>query len=141
MGTWFMTENGEHHRIDEGLWLHYPTTCNVHAANETSSASPPFVVERRSTAMNGGEIRLEPTRHGWVAILYETKGLITFFVQLSPTVAAWQRREWPAQFESNWNVEVVREGIANFIWVAECERQRTILPRLTWRDVAGDAME
>jgi hypothetical protein len=125
MSRWFMRHDGHHHRIDEGLYLHYPDTCNVHGITEVSSADSPWAY--RSTVMN--QTRLAPSRLGWVAICYETKGLMTFFVQLSPTCAAWQRIEWPTGFVENWDEDKVREAIDNFIWVAECEEARQILPK------------
>jgi hypothetical protein len=76
-----------------------------------------------------GETRLCPSRFGWVAIWYETKGVITFFVQINPQRAAWQRIEWPANFEKSWDINKVRDAIINFLWVAECENTRQILPR------------
>ena len=125
MSRWLMLHNGEHHRVDEGLYLHYPDTCNVHDVTEVSTARSPWA--SRSTAMN--ETRLAPSRLGWVAICYETKGLMTFFVQLNPTRAAWQRIKWPAGFDRNWDEDRVREAINHFIWVAACEEAQQILPK------------
>lgn len=80
----------------------------------------------RSTAMN--ETRLTPSRLGWVAINYETKGFITFFVQKNPTRAALQRIEWTIDFYENWDEKKKSEAIINNLWVAECEDARMILP-------------
>lgn len=127
MSRWFMLHNGnKHHKLDEGLYLHYSDTCDVHDVTGISSADP--IWAKRATAM--GETRLCPSRFGWVAILYETKGVITFFVQLNPQRAAWQRIKWPAGFENNWDDDKVREAINDFLWVAECENARQKLPRL-----------
>lgn len=124
MSRWFMLENGEHHKKDERLYLHYPNTCNVHKAPQSSAGSP---FSRRSTAMK--EIRLVPSRVGWVAICYERKGIITFFAQISPTRAAWQRIKWVPNFDQNWDDRKVREAIDNFLWVAECEEAQRVLPK------------
>ena len=124
MSRWFMLHDGQHHRIDEGLYLHYPDTCDVQDVTEVSSADSPWAY--RSTATN--QTRLAPSRLGWVAICYETKGLITFYVQLTSTRAAWQRIEWPTGFDENWDKDKVGEAINNFIWVAECEESQQILP-------------
>jgi hypothetical protein len=125
MSRWFMLHNGMHHRVDEGLYLHYRGTCDVHDVTEVSTARSPWAP--RSTAMN--ETRLAASRLGWVAICYEKKGVMTFFVQLNPRRAAWQRIEWPTGFEKNWDEGRVREAIDNFIWVAECEEAKQILPK------------
>ena len=125
MSKWFMLHGGKHHRMDEGLYLHYPDTCNVHAATEMKSTHSPWAP--RSTRMD--EIRLAPSRLGWVALCYETKGVMTFFVQLSEARAAWQRIEWPTGFEANWDDRKVKEAIGNFLWVAECEDARQLLPK------------
>lgn len=125
MPEWFMLHNGdEHHKIDEHLWLHYEDTCNIHEVAEMDMSRS--VWEDRSTSIN--ETRLCPSRFGWVAICYETKGVITFFVQMNQDRAAWQRREWPANFDKNWDDKMVREAIDNFLWVAECEIAKEILP-------------
>lgn len=125
MSKWFMLHGGKHHRMDEGLYLHYPDTCNVHAATEVKSTHSLWAP--RSTRMD--EIRLAPSRLGWVALCYETKGVMTFFVQLSEARAAWQRIEWPTGFEANWDHKKVKEAIDNFLWVAECEEARQLLPK------------
>jgi hypothetical protein len=77
MTKWFMLSNGKHHRVDEGLYLHYPETCNVHDAAEICSARSPWAP--RSTRMD--EIRLASSRLGMVALCYETKGMMTFLNQ------------------------------------------------------------
>lgn len=121
MSRWFMLHNGnKHHRLDEGLYLHYSDTCNVHDISEVSSAQSAWAP--RSTALK--ETRLAPSRYGWVAICYETKGRLTFFVQLSERRAAWQRVEWPTGYVTIWDENQVREAIDNFLWVAECEEKR-----------------
>ncbi len=126
MSQGFMRHSdGHHHHVDEGLYLHYPDTCNVHRIEEVSSAVHAWAP--RSTALN--ETRLAPSRYGWVAICYETKGRMTFFVQLSPTSAAWQRLQWPTGFEQQWDEKKVQEAIENFLWVAECEDKQQRLPR------------
>jgi hypothetical protein len=126
MSRWVMLhDDGRHHRMDEGLYLHYPDTCNVHAATVVSSADSPWAP--RLTRMD--EIRLAPSHLGWVAVCYETKGVMTFFVQLNETRAAWQRIEWPTGFDENWDDKRVQEAIANFISVAKREDAREPLPK------------
>ncbi len=125
MGKWLMLHGGRHHRVDEGLYLHYPDTCNLHDAAQINTARSPWAP--RSTRMD--DIRLAPSRLGLVAVCYEAKGMMTFFAQLSPTVAAWQRIEWPTGFAADWDDKMVREAIGNFIWVAECEGARQLLPK------------
>jgi hypothetical protein len=117
MSRWSMLHGGRHHRMDEGLYLHYPDTCNVHDATVVSSAHSPWA--SRSTRMD--EIRLAPSRLGFVAVCYEKKGIMTFFVQLNETRAVWQRIKWPTGFDANWDDKMVQEAITNFIWVAERE--------------------
>jgi len=112
--------NGHHHQMDDGLYLHYPDTCNVHDIDEVSSARSPWA-HRSSPTL---ETRLAPSRYGWVAICYETKGVMTFFVQLNSKRAAWQRRGWPAGYEACWDEKEVAAAIENFLWVAECEEKR-----------------
>lgn len=125
MSRWFMLHGGKHHRMDEGLYLHYPDTCNVLDAAEISTAHSPWAP--RSTSMD--ETRQAASRLGWVTLCYEKKGVMTFFVQLSPTRAAWQRIEWGTDFDANWDDKQVQEAIDNFIWVAECEEARQLLPK------------
>jgi hypothetical protein len=125
MTEWFMRFNGKHHRIDEGLYLHFRDTCNVHEVTMVTSAAFPFVP--RETTLNIQEIRLVPSRVGWVIVLYETKGVMTFFAQISATQAAWQRREWPPAFEKQWDVKLVQREAEHFLWVAECESKREYL--------------
>ena len=125
MTRWFMMHGGDHHIIDEGLYLHFPDTCDVHDVCEVTSANP--VWAPHSTMLEG--TRLAPSRLGWVAICYETKGIMTFFVQLNTTRAAWQRIKWPAGFDKDWDEEKIKKAIENFLWVAECEEARKILPR------------
>jgi len=126
MDRWFMTENGKHHRVDsdEGLILHYPNTCNLHDLTEVSSKTGPFAP--RKTAI---DMRLAPSRVGWVAICYETKGVITFFAQIDSEHAAWQRIEWTPNFDQDWDDGVVQRAIENFLWVAECEVAQSVLPK------------
>jgi hypothetical protein len=111
--------------MDEGIYLHYPDTCNVHDARIVSSAQSPWAP--RKTKM--GEPRPVPSSRGWVEVCYETKGLITFFVQLEPDRAAWQRIEWPTGFDTHWDEDKVKKAIDNFIWVADCENAKQILPK------------
>jgi hypothetical protein len=42
MSRWFMLHNGMHHRVDEGLYLHYRGTCDVHDVTEVSTARSPW---------------------------------------------------------------------------------------------------
>jgi hypothetical protein len=125
MNRWFMLENGKHHKVDEALYLHYANTCNVHDVEEVSSAH--FLFGERATAMP--EVRLAPSHVGWVAIYYERKGIITFFAQISEKRAAWQRIEWLPDFDHNWDDNRVREAIEHFLWVAQCEDARRLLPQ------------
>lgn len=125
MSTRFMRHNGKHHRIDEGLYLHYPNTCDVHNTTKVNTAHSPWAP--RSTAIS--ETRLAASSLGFIAVNYERKGRITFFVQLTPTRVAWQRIEWPSGFDSNWDEDKVQEAIDNFVWVAKCEETRKILPK------------
>jgi hypothetical protein len=123
----YMRDHGKHHRVDvdEGRYLHYPDTCNVYDVDEIRSDQPPWLP--RSTAL--AETRLAHSRLGLVAICYETKGVMTFFVQLNEKRAAWQRIEWPTGFDHNWDEKKFREAIDHFLWVAECEDKRQSLPR------------
>lgn len=125
MSGWFMLENGKHHTIDERLYLHYTNTCDVHDASVMSGGGLPFA--SRSTALE--KIRIAPSRVGWIAICYETKGVITFYAQINMDRAAWQRIKWPSNFDQNWDDSKVQEAIDNFLWVAECEEAKKILPK------------
>jgi hypothetical protein len=49
MTEFFMLHNGRHHQVDDGLWLHYPDTCNVQDVGEVSTAHA--VWAHRSTAL------------------------------------------------------------------------------------------
>ena len=40
-----------------------------------------------------------------------------------------KRIEWPTGFDTNWDDDMVQEAIDNFIWVAECEEAKLILPK------------
>src|SRR5437762_2409699 len=91
--------DGSHHKVDENLYLHYPGTCNVHDISEINSGRS--IWAKRETTIN--ETRLAPSQLGLVAICYETKGVMTFHVQLNPTRAAWQRIEWETNFVENWD--------------------------------------
>lgn len=126
MSKFFMYHaNGEHHKVDAGLYLHYPDTCDVHDISEVNSSKPTWAY--RETAIS--ETRLAASRLGLVAICYETKGLITFFVQLNPIRAAWQRIEWETNFVEHWDEKKVQDAIDNFLWVAECENAGKILSK------------
>jgi hypothetical protein len=114
-------------RIDEQLYVHYPSTCtiiNTRHRSAITSKHEPFA--KRKTAI---ETRLASSPKGLVAICYETKGLITFFAQITPTYTAWQRIEWPVDFHKNWDETKVKKAIENFLWVAECEVKRQYLPK------------
>ena len=124
MSKWFMLHKGEHHKVDEDLYLHYEDTCNIHEVFDDRTR---IVWADRSTAEN--KTRLYPSRFGWVATLYETKGVITFSVQIDQQYAAWQRREWPANFDQNWDDKIVQKAIENFLWVAKCETTKKRLPK------------
>lgn len=121
-------DTGKHRkRVDEGLYVHYPTTCSINEVRNRSAITTkngPFA--SRTTAI---ETRLAPSPKGWVAICYETKGLITFFVQMTPTRAAWQRIEWPPDFHKNWDEVAIKKAIKKFLLVAECEIKRQPLPK------------
>jgi hypothetical protein len=119
-------EDGSHHRLDEGLYLHYPGTCNVHDISQVNSGRHTWAP--RETAIP--ETRLATSRLGFVAICYEIKGRMTFFVQLSHTRAAWQRLEWETNFVENWDEKQVHAAIDNFLWVAECENAGKVLPKV-----------
>jgi hypothetical protein len=124
MSNWFMLHNnGEHHKVVEGLYLHYPDTCEVADVVKAGTTFDP----RPSGPTS--EIRLSPSRLGWVAICYEEKGFITFSVQLNHKRQAWQRIAWSANFQEKWDNKKVREAIDNFLWVAECEEAKQILPK------------
>ncbi len=107
-----------------GIIIHYSDTCTLCNPNNLSTNKNPF--DPRKTAK---ETRLYPSRKGWVAICYETKGLITFFVQLNAHRAAWQRIKWDANSEDSLNKQKLRNAIDHFLWVAECEEARKILPK------------
>ena len=143
-------QTAKHHRVDEGLWRHYKDTCSVHDADkdprerdffrgldppETSSGpamdypSARKIFARRETVI---AFRLAPSRKGWVAICYETKGLITFVASLSRKRTAWQRSQGlrGEDFDKNWDdAKAVQEGIDNFLWVAECAEAGELLPK------------
>lgn len=99
---------------DEGLHIHDPDTCDIHDASRCPSSKSPF--NPRTTAI---ETRLVPSHKGFVAICYETKGLITFYAQISPTRLAWQRIAWPVDFHKDWNNGRVQEAVDNFLNIAE----------------------
>jgi hypothetical protein len=101
MRDWFMLhDDGHHHHVDEDIWRHYPDTCNVHGTEEVRSSRHAWAP--RETALN--ETRLAPSKYGFVAICYERKGRMTFFVQLNEHCAAWQRLEWPAGYvQARWD--------------------------------------
>ncbi len=116
-------ETGKHRQANvEGLYKHYPGTCTMrYIQSGTSTGFDP-----RKTAT---KTRLYPSLHGWVAVCYETDGLITFYVQLDKDRAAWQRIEWSRHFDENWDDTSVQAAIDNFLWVAACEEAGKILPR------------
>jgi hypothetical protein len=124
MRTWFMLHEGKHHRLDEGLYLHYPCTCNVHDALEIETAFSPWAP--RETRMK--DLRFAPSRLGLVVLCYETKGMMTFMVQLNSTRIAWQRIKWKPDFHENWDDPEVQKAMRRFIWVAESEEARQELP-------------
>jgi hypothetical protein len=125
MRDWFMLEKGKHHRVDEGLWLHYPGTCNVHDVDVIGSGESPWAP--RSTQMD--EIRFATSDLGLVAVCYEKKGRMTFMVQLDAKRVAWQRIGWHPDYQTGWDDDEVQRAIRNFLWVAQCEEARQLLPR------------
>lgn len=98
---------------DEGLYVHYPGVCEVHDVENTLRR--PFAPRR--TAIE--QTWLVPSRVGWVAVCYETKGYITFFAQVRQDRAAWQRIEWPTNFQENWDEDRLQRAVENFLQVAE----------------------
>ena len=119
------SETGNHHTgPDEGLWIHYHDTCNTRSVYGWPSLQGPF--GSRLTAI---ETRLAPSRKGLVGICYETKGLITFYAQISPKRVAWQRIDWDKGFHEKWDTTKIKKAIENFLWVAECEEARKLLPK------------
>ncbi|MFC1975476.1 hypothetical protein ACFLXQ_03645 [Chloroflexota bacterium] len=70
-------ETGKHRQANvDGMYVHYPGTCTMFyvQTGKQHGFGP------RST---GTKIRLYPSRYGWVAVCYETRGFITFYVQLT----------------------------------------------------------
>src|SRR5437660_11743558 len=116
-------ETGKHHtEPDERIFIHYPNTCNVQDTDPRVRVH----FDPRSTAI---ELRLASSPKGWVAVCYETKGMMTFYVQLNAHRAAWQRIEWQPDFHKNWDDNKVREAICNVLWVAECEEAQALLTK------------
>ncbi|MEO7840189.1 MAG: hypothetical protein ABIU06_12645 [Anaerolineales bacterium] len=128
MSEWFMLHGDKHHKvdIDEGLYLHYSDTCNVH---DFSDNSTDIEWAKRSTSI-AKKPHLPHPKVGFVDINYETKGVITFFARISPNRAAWQRIEWKPNLHTDWdNDKEVQSAIENFLWVAKCEEAKKILPK------------
>ena len=109
---------------DEGVIVHFSGTCNVQDVERSPSSRAPFGT--RTTSI---ETRLVPSRKGWIVVSYEKKGMITFFVLLSPARAAWQRIRWTPDF-AHWDTRAVQEAVDRFLWVAECEEAQQQLARL-----------
>ena len=129
MSEWFMLHGDNHHRIDEGIYLHYPDTCDVQdfPKNQTE-----IEWAKRSTSI-AEKPHLPHPIVGFVDINYETKGVITFFARISPSRAAWQRIEWKSNLRTDWeNDKEVQSAIENFLWVAMCEEEKKILPKKWW---------
>ena len=117
-------ETGKHRKKnDEGLYVHFRDTCSVYDAAKVRKYGDLFAT--RKTAMK--PYQLYPSRYGWVLVCYETKGFMTFSVQLTPKRAAWQRIEWAPGFDKNWDERKVRKAITWFINVAEHELNRASL--------------
>jgi hypothetical protein len=116
---------GKHHKANaEGLRVHYPDTCNVLYFDKTLSIHDFFGDPSSATSL-----RFAPSSRGIVAILYETKGYLTFFIQTRWNRAAWQRIEWKPDYEKSWKDRDVLKAMQNFLWVAECEDSRMRIPR------------
>jgi len=131
MSKWFMLRGATHHKIDteEGLYLHYSDTCNVHNFPKSATQIP----WAKSSTSVSEKPHLHHPRVGFVDIDYETKGVITFFARISPKRAAWQRIEWKPNFHTDWeNDKEVRSAIENFLWVAMCEEAKRILLKKWW---------
>jgi hypothetical protein len=109
-------QTGKHRkRIEGGLFVHYPDSCNICSVNNkrtVSTARLPFAPRKN---MPEPLTRLAPSKYGWVAICYEPEGFITFFVQINDRNAAWQRREWHAGFDKNWNEAEVKKTLERFL--------------------------
>ena len=148
-------QTGKHHKIIGDLWRHYDDTCNVHHVDKHPGVRnffrrlvPPetdrLLVDwpdaeefhaRRPNALR--PYRLAPSRNGWVTVCYETEcpettALITFHAQISEKRMAWQRRPWlrGVDFDKNWDdAAAIQKGIEHFLWVAECEEARDLLPK------------
>jgi len=130
MSKWFMLQGDKHHKVDEGIYLHYSDTCNVHDVPKTNLSEIEWA--KRSTSI-AKKPHLPHPRVGFVDINYETKGLITFFARISPGRAAWQRIEWKPNFQADWNNDKeVQNAIEHFLWVAMCEEAKKILPKKWW---------
>ena len=123
MTKWFMREGNRHHRLDEGIYLHYPNTCNIQDL--------PSKVEwaKRSTSIGVRRVKQSEFGVDYVDVNYETKGIITFFAPISPNRAAWQRIEWSPDFQKHWEDKAVSKAIKHFLWVARCEEAKKLLPK------------
>ena len=128
MSKWFMLHGHGHHRVDEGIYLHYADTCNVQDLPIEEN-----IWAKRSTDIG----RIEPFSDrrvvgGVVEIRYETKGRLTFFAQIDINRAAWQRIEWRPNLPKgrDWQHDrEVQNALEQFLWVARCEEERKILPK------------
>jgi hypothetical protein len=130
MLKWFMLEGGQHHKVDEGIWLHYSNTCNIQDMPKGN------IWANRLT--DTGKLDPVPDSRvagGCIEIRYETKGVLTFFAQIGPGRAAWQRIEWKPNLsaDADWKADKeVRQAIEHFLWVAHCEEAKKILPKQWW---------
>jgi hypothetical protein len=127
MGKFFMLDpkTGKHHKAPRGkIWTHYPNTCNVYDAHLMRTSGLYY-----SPSSSKLVVRFSDSELGLVGIIHETEGKMVFVVQLPNRRIAWQRLDWQPNYQDSWDEAVIESALRNFLWVAQCEESRKLLPR------------
>jgi hypothetical protein len=128
-------KTGKHHtHKGRGLVKHFPGTCNVfEMKNHEFLYSDPHGKHPSVTSFGlPTEVRAVSTIMGLVVVLYFDRGQdshIVFIGQVKPKRGAWQNIDWGAGFHKKWDKKQVAQAINNFLWVADCEEARSLLPK------------
>lgn len=129
-------QTGKHHTKPNrsGLWKNFPDTCtNFGITRQHVFYVDPHDKKLSETSFGlPTEVRMVSTSKGIVVVLYFDHGQeshIIFVAQIKPKRGAWQNIDWEPGFHLKWDIKRIQDAVNNFLWVADCEEAKQILPR------------
>lgn len=129
------SQTQKHHtNLGGGVIKHFPDTCNTYQIRkqEILTCDPRDKEKWNASFGLPTETRIVPSSKGFVVVLYfdqSDHSHIVFVAQIDSKRGAWQNLPWDPKFQFNWNEKRVKETVNNFLWVAECEEAKEILPK------------